>query len=172
MTVRDSKFEVFGTSNFSQCLSHMLWQATQGGMGEATGAWIESPVVRPAGIEPATYSLEGCCSIQLSYGRPLRSSGLRVLSCACGSGIMEESTESIALYFSYNSALKTQSSALGGGLVGARGFEPPTSCSQSRRATGLRYAPTDRLRNGQSSLVTSQKESYVMLACAVLPIDQ
>ena len=26
-------------------------------------------------------------------------------------------------------------------LVGARGFEPPTSCSQSRRATGLRYAP-------------------------------
>ncbi len=29
------------------------------------------------------------------------------------------------------------------GLVGARGFEPPTSCSQSRRATELRYAPTE-----------------------------
>ena len=29
------------------------------------------------------------------------------------------------------------------GVVGARGFEPPTSCSQSRRATGLRYAPTE-----------------------------
>ncbi len=28
-----------------------------------------------------------------------------------------------------------------GMLVGARGFEPPTSCSQSKRATGLRYAP-------------------------------
>ena len=26
-------------------------------------------------------------------------------------------------------------------VVGARGFEPPTSCSQSRRATRLRYAP-------------------------------
>ena len=26
-------------------------------------------------------------------------------------------------------------------MVGARGFEPPTSCSQSRRATRLRYAP-------------------------------
>ena len=26
-------------------------------------------VVRPAGLEPATYGLEGCCSIQLSYGR-------------------------------------------------------------------------------------------------------
>ena len=25
-------------------------------------------VVSPAGIEPATYSLEGCCSVQLSYG--------------------------------------------------------------------------------------------------------
>jgi hypothetical protein len=25
--------------------------------------------------------------------------------------------------------------------VGARGFEPPTFCSQSRRAAGLRYAP-------------------------------
>ena len=26
-------------------------------------------------------------------------------------------------------------------LVGAEGFEPPTFCSQSRRATRLRYAP-------------------------------
>ena len=26
-------------------------------------------------------------------------------------------------------------------VVGVRGFEPPTSCSQSRRATGLRYTP-------------------------------
>jgi hypothetical protein len=33
-------------------------------------------------------------------------------------------------------------SFLGKIVVGARGFEPPTSCSQSRRATGLRYAPT------------------------------
>ncbi len=27
------------------------------------------------------------------------------------------------------------------GIVGAAGFEPTTSCSQSRRATGLRHAP-------------------------------
>ena len=26
-------------------------------------------------------------------------------------------------------------------VVGVRGFEPPTSCSQSKRATGLRYTP-------------------------------
>jgi hypothetical protein len=27
--------------------------------------------MRPAGFEPATHSLEGCCSIQLSYGRSM-----------------------------------------------------------------------------------------------------
>ncbi len=27
-------------------------------------------------------------------------------------------------------------------VVGEEGFEPPTSCSQSRRATRLRYTPT------------------------------
>src|SRR5438094_3446644 len=30
-----------------------------------------------------------------------------------------------------------------GELVGVRGFEPPTSCSQSKRATRLRYTPRD-----------------------------
>ena len=29
-------------------------------------------------------------------------------------------------------------------MVGARGFEPPTPCSQSRCATGLRHTPTER----------------------------
>ena len=38
-------------------------------------------------------------------------------------------------------------------LVGARGFEPPTSCSQSRRATGLRYAPTWNIRRLHSALL-------------------
>ena len=30
-------------------------------------------LVSPAGIEPATHSLEGCCSVQLSYGEKGRS---------------------------------------------------------------------------------------------------
>src|SRR5947207_6380540 len=30
--------------------------------------------------------------------------------------------------------------------VGARGFEPPTSCAQGRRATRLRYAPQKTFR--------------------------
>src|SRR5437764_136947 len=59
----------------------------------------------PAGLEPTTPSLEGWCSIRLSYGQ---------------------------------SASKLQNRKF---LVGARGFEPPTSCSQSKRATRLRHAP-------------------------------
>ncbi len=31
---------------------------------------------------------------------------------------------------------------IAGDLVGARGFEPPASCSQSRRTTRLYYTPT------------------------------
>jgi hypothetical protein len=29
----------------------------------------KNSLVRPSGLEPLTYSLEGCCSIRLSYGR-------------------------------------------------------------------------------------------------------
>ncbi len=54
-------------------------------------------MARLAGLEPATPSLEGWCSIRLSYKRK---------------------------------------------VVGIEGFEPPTFCSQSRRATRLRYIPT------------------------------
>ena len=44
-------------------------------------------------------------------------------------------------------------------LVGAPGFEPRTSCAQGRRATRLRYAPTNAtgiiaqtIRNSQSKI--------------------
>ena len=42
----------------------------------------------------------------------------------------------------WNSCETLPGNLLGDLVVGARGFEPPTSCSQSRRATGLRYTPT------------------------------
>ena len=35
-------------------------------------------------------------------------------------------------------------------MVGVRGFELLTSCSQSRRATGLRYTPVKKRRPYQS----------------------
>ncbi len=36
---------------------------------------------------------------------------------------------------------------VGYGVVGARGFEPPTPASRTQCATGLRYAPTEWNRN-------------------------
>ena len=41
--------------------------ARQGGAERLTSSVGDR--VRPAGLEPATHSLEGCCSIHLSYGR-------------------------------------------------------------------------------------------------------
>ena len=40
--------------------------------------------------------------------------------------------------------LQAGGSPLRGGMVGARGFEPPTPCAQGRCATRLRYTPTPR----------------------------
>ncbi len=37
-------------------------------------------------------------------------------------------------------------------VVGAAGLEPATSCSRSRRATGLRYAPLCKYHNNLPSL--------------------
>ncbi len=65
-------------------------------------------MARLAGLEPATYGLEGCCSIQLSYRRKSRNT---------------------------NVSIKLNK------MVGIERFELPTSCTQSRRATRLRYTP-------------------------------
>ena len=62
-----------------------------------------------------TYSLEGCCSIQLSYGQSLVNTH----------GNKNAKDEALANY-----------------VVGAKGFEPSTLWSQTRCATRLRYAPT------------------------------
>ena len=62
-----------------------------------------------------TYSLEGCCSIQLSYGQS----------------------------WTRNTRNKNaKDEALANIVVGAKGFEPSTLWSQTRCATRLRYAPT------------------------------
>jgi hypothetical protein len=69
-----------------------------------------------------TYGLEGRRSIQLSYGR-------QELHCACA--VLVRLRRPLALAKPARACLS----------VGALGFEPRASCSQSRRATGLRYAP-------------------------------
>src|SRR3989338_217583 len=38
-------------------------------------------------------------------------------------------------------------------LVGVEGFEPPTSCSQSRRATRLRYTPCRYRSSSEGSMI-------------------
>ena len=71
---------------------------------------------RQEGIEPPTWSLEGSRSIHLSYWRRFSTN---------------------ALSFSW----PAPSMSFASRPIGAAGFEPATSCSQSRRDTGLRYAP-------------------------------
>src|SRR3569623_2269876 len=82
-------------------------------------------MARPAGLEPASLGLEGRCAIRMSYGRRLQNrtrTAPRIAamwrSLQCRAGAYKE--------------------------VGAEGFEPTTSCSQSRRATRLRYTPLFR----------------------------
>ena len=69
-------------------------------------------MARPAGFEPATLGLEGRCSILMSYGRKV-------------------------LFHHGFHMLESMNS-----VVGVERFELPTSCSQSKRATRLRYTPT------------------------------
>src|SRR3989344_3053025 len=89
-------------------------------------------LARPAGVEPATTSLEGWCSIQLSYGRK------RTGSRCEGRGPKNNRY----ITKPRPSHLASRPSALGPfSLVGVEGFEPTTPCSQSRCATRLRYTP-------------------------------
>ncbi len=81
-------------------------------------------MARQEGVEPPTYGLEGRCSIQLSYCRFL---------VEHRAGVTQKPMSAI-----WRPSYAVQGNII---LVGARGFEPPTSCSQSKRATGLRYAP-------------------------------
>src|SRR2546428_4867425 len=79
--------------------------------------------MRPGGFEPPTNSLEGCCSIHLSYGR-------------------------------HTVGLSDRPAG-----VGAAGFEPATSWSQTRRATGLRHTP-NKLDGETSRRLDAQEKQY------------
>ena len=84
---------------------------------------LSRQMARPAGFEPATLGLEGRCSIQMSYGRTV-----------------PEKTP-LLVFSNVNIHSKMSTSLNSRKLVGEEGFEPPTSCTQSRRATRLRYSP-------------------------------
>ncbi len=90
----------------------------------------KTPKVIPFGFEPKTYCLEGSCSIQLSYGTKITPEHEQLLyppdSCRESYGTKYNKKGD-----DFNHPLE----------VGVAGFEPTTSCSQSRRDTGLRYTP-------------------------------
>ena len=48
---------------------------------------ISETSVIPLGLEPKTHSLEGCCSIQLSYGTPISSAVSRCLPAKSGAKV-------------------------------------------------------------------------------------
>jgi hypothetical protein len=50
-------------------------------------------------------------------------------------------------------------------VVGASGFEPEASCAQGRRATRLRYAPTELRRH--STVLSKMASSARQLDCAI-----
>jgi len=83
----------------------------------------DAKLARPTGLEPATVGLEGRCSIRLSYGR-----------------IVSRIVAGMARGHEFREPPRTCARV---GMVGVEGFEPPTSCSQSRRATRLRYTPSN-----------------------------
>ena len=76
--------------------------------------------VTPFGFEPKTYCLEGSCSIQLSYGASN--------FCLTSNALLVEMRKKKGMISHPLS-------------VGVARFELTTSCSQSRRDTGLRYTP-------------------------------
>src|SRR5438034_8618570 len=82
-------------------------------------------MARPTGLEPVTPGLEGRCSIQLSYGRSI--------ACSLSDQIPRRRPGRRALQW----------------MVGVERFELPTSCSQSKRATRLRYTPRGAIMPSQ-----------------------
>lgn len=91
------------------------------------------------GLEPTTTGITIQDSNQLSY-----SHHKTAIHCLARPAGIEPATTGLegrcSIRLSYGRPVRNATSAATG-MVGVEGFEPPTSCSQSRRATRLRYTP-------------------------------
>lgn len=107
---------------------------------------------RQEGFEPPTNSLEGCRSIHLSYWRLPIATGHpagHLATLPLPQPALPATSREQALHLRPHTPRASNSHASRFGPkqpIGAAGFEPATSCSQSRRDTGLRYAPYIRSR--------------------------
>src|SRR5438067_3373914 len=92
--------------------------------GKWGGRWDSNPQQR--GSQPRTLPLSYGHHWSLAFGLP---GGTRTHNLRLRRPLL------------YPVELRAAEQAPARKLVGARGFEPPTSCSQSRRATRLRHTP-------------------------------
>ena len=109
-------------------------------------------------VEPATLGLEGRCSIRVSYVHNnfyilLFGAPGRIRTCyprlrrpmLYPSELQAQIFKPVLHFHQYKNSTNKRN------LVGVERFELPTSCSQSRRATRLRYTPTLLIHTNQEA---------------------